>query len=219
MPGKKNNGNEGVVARFHFLWAATLAGGTSSLQVSPSGLASLSTRMAAMADEYAHFAVRALRFCLHPSGTGTQTAGFAGGVQDTPPTSNIQITELLPSVVRGTAETVPTRWVEVPKQDLRGPFPWYKSLNGGADTTEEAPGTLNLGSTIATDTMIVEVFIDVAFKTAVAPANTPVEIAARKQLRDARLKRLVAQERAVITRILTGPSDGDITMALGCLRP
>jgi hypothetical protein len=90
--------------------------------------------------------------------------------------------------------TVPTGWVKVPKADCSGPLPWYKSVLGGADTTEEIPGYLVMAGT-GTESVHVELEGLFEFKTAVATGNTPVEVALRSKLREQR-----AQAAAVVAR-------------------
>ncbi len=202
----RNRGTSSDMARgsFHFLWNGTLTAGVATAQLSPSGLASLSTRLLAMADEFAHFRVEAFKFRLHPqSGTGTQVAYYLGGVQDSPPVTVSPAAEVMSSVVRSQTTTVPTEWRRASASELRGALPWYKSVNGAADTTEETPGTLTVVGT-GSDSFLLEAFIGVTFKTAVAPANTPVEIEARRAIREARLQAAIALERRALTRVLTG---------------
>lgn len=205
---------ESVVAEFHLLVNQALVSGVLNFPVSPSGFAAQSTRAAAMADEYAHFRVNALKFRLHPTSTAAanaaaQAVGYVGGVQDTPPATLAQVMELVPatflSMGNGTSptSTVPSEWVRVPTRDLRGPFPWYKALNGGSDATEEAPGLICVAGNSTTVT-VVELFVVLEFKTAVAPANTPLAINARLAARSEKLARALAAEKQVLSRILTG---------------
>ncbi len=140
-----------------------------------------------------------------------------GGVQDTLPGTVAQVMELVPSCFHaqaaGSIQTKPSNWVNVPPVDLKGPLPWYKSIVGAADTTEESPGVLCLvGAT--TNNVTVEFFIVMDFKTAVAPANTPLEIRARQEMRLARQQRAALAQQRLVARVLAGvPTSGVVLPA------
>jgi hypothetical protein len=229
MPGRKRGGKqkESVATEFHFIVQQAMVAGVLNFPVSPSGFASQSTRAAAMADEYAHFRVNRLRFRLHPSSTGNaaaMAAGYVGGVQDTPPATIGAVMELIPATYLSMTNsayataTTPSDWVQVPQKDLRGPFPWYKALNGTSDATEEAPGLIVIaGST--TNIVVLEARVELEFKTAVAPANTPLAIQARLVARSEKLSRAMLAERQVLSRILTGAATDPAVPTSGALRP
>ncbi len=165
----------------HFVISAALTGGVVQYQLSPSGIGGNSSRLASVADNWAHFRVTQCKFRVHHGAiTGDVSVGYVGGVQDNLPATGPLIMELLPSVRYGSTYTVPSEWVNIPKKDLAGPFPWYKALNGAADSTEEAPGYICVAGT-GTDTPVLEFRAVFEFKTAVGPANTPaaVELAAK----------------------------------------
>ncbi len=189
----------------HFMTPVVLAAGAGNLQLSPSGLSSYSTRLLAEADSWAHFRVLSLAFRIHPDTTvaAAQAAGFVGGVQDTLPTSVPSIMELLPSAYLGQRQTTPTDWIRVSQSELAGPLPWYKSVNGTSDTTEEAPGYLVFAGG-GTNTVTLELKAVVQFKTSVAPANTPAAIALLRQRRSLREAVASARARETVSRVLTG---------------
>lgn len=179
---------------FHCLNQSALAGGVGTITVGPN--ASFGTRLLAAGDEWAHFRVLSLRFRLHPvtsaAAVGDQAAGFVGGVQDSPPGSIAAVMELLPSIFLSGSEaagqmstTTPTTWVSVSRQDLAGPLPWYKTIPGTADATEEAPGVLSVVGT-GTNTFNLEIRGVFEFKTAVSTANTPAEVTLRRLIREER---------------------------------
>lgn len=195
----------------HGMVFPALTAGALALQLSPSSIGS--TRAAAVADNWAHFRVRKFKFRLHPSplAASGQALGYVGGQQDTPPATTPQIMELIPSVFISTAApaanapnrtTQPTEWVNIPRSDLAGPFPWYKSLPGGADVTEEAPGIL-VGAGTATEAMVIEYRGLFEFKTSVAPANTPAAVDMRARLRAERVNREKEHERMLLLGILS----------------
>ncbi len=176
--------------QFHGIIAATLTAGVQQLLLNPSVLSGVGmSRLGTVADTYAHYRVKQLAFRLMPGAarSNDMAAGYVGGVQDTPPSTNAQVMELLPACYLGLSQTVPTEWVRVPKADLAGPLPWYKSLTGGADATEEQPGAIFVTAVAATDPFDLEIRATYEFKTAVAPANTPAAVAARRTIREERI--------------------------------
>ena len=194
--------NDSCIVPFHTVLNASFTAGAAAISVSPN--TSLSpTRLPAAADEWAHFRVKSLSFRLHPrtSVTADQVAGFVGGTQDTLPATLLQVGELIPSVPLGGDSTVPTEWVRCSRQELAGPFPWYKSVVGGADPTEESPGYLVIVGS-ATDNYMLEVRGEFEFKTAIATGNSPVAIELRARLRAERLRSGLESERSRITSIL-----------------
>jgi len=185
---------------FHTFLQQALSSGAAVIIGNPSGLSN-GGRMLTEADAWAHFRLKKLSFRMHPNALAAGTfitAGWVGGVQDTPPASAGNVMDLIPSCVYAKTSTVPTEWVRVPKQDLAGPLPWYKTIAGSADATEEAPGELVFGGT-TTDAALVEIRGVIEFKTSVSTANTPAEVALRARLRAERLAREheVAQKRVL----------------------
>lgn len=187
---------------FHTLVAASFSGGIAGIAVSPNS--TLTPRGLVESDTWAHFRVRALAFRLLPApaaSTNPQAVGFVGGIQDTPPSTSSTIMELIPSAFWANKMTVPTEWVRPPRSDLAGPLPWYKTIPGTVDSTEEAPGAIVLAGG-STENYYLEVRGVFEFKTAVATANTPLAVASRNALRDERLKAFLSQERSQILKIL-----------------
>jgi len=204
MPGKSGRkgagGRDSTSIPFHSILNGALVAGGVSVAASPVGL---SARAGTEADAWAHFRIKRLAFRQLPTSpiTGIQVCGFIGGVQDTPPANVSDAAELLPSCVKGIGQTVPTEWVRVSSGDLAGPFPWYKSIAGTADSTEESPGTIILRGT-GTDTFTIELRGIFEFKTSVATANTPAMVQLRSKVREERLASMTSQERAVLLKIL-----------------
>jgi len=196
----RNRNKDSVVMPFHTLYAPALVSGAASITANPSGLSNAG-RMLTEADAWAHFRIKKLKFRLLPqTGMAGQVtvAGFVGGNQDSTPATAATVVELIPSCVLAQDATVPTEWVNVPKTDLSGPLPWYKSVVGNADATEESPGQLCIAGT-GTDVYILEIRGLIEFKTSVATANTPAEIALRAKLRSERVahEREAAQKRVL----------------------
>jgi hypothetical protein len=206
--------NDHCAVPFHSYVTGALVSGNSSFLLRP--ITSLSPRLANEADNWAHFKVRALSFRLHPhaqTGSTGMAAGVVGGVQDTPPATVASVLELLPSTVLAPSETVPTNWVNVTRGDLAGPFPWYKTVAGTADVTEEAPGYVVVAGN-STDTFSLEFRGVFEFKTAVGTGNTPQAFGMRAALRLQREAAAQSVARMQLLRLLASTSSGEATGAL-----
>lgn len=201
MSNSKARRRDGMTMPFHLISATVLAAGTFAQQASPSGLGN---RVLAEADGWAHFRFRELRFRLHPAPgiTTNQAMGFVGGSQDSPPTTVLQIGELIPSTVVSGRATGPSEWVSVAKSDFAGPLPWYKSINGAADVTEETPGNFVLAGT-ATDAILFEIRGVIEFKTSVSTGNTPLARQAAALLRQEKVAIALRKERESIVKVLS----------------
>lgn len=211
MPkGRKanRNGGDSIAFPFHTVVQGALTAGVLTLNATPTAL---SSRALLEADAWAHFRIQRLAFRLLPASTtasnSSQVIGFVGGMQDTPPSTFAAVGELLPCVALGADQTVPSEWVNVPKSDLAGPFPWYKALPGTADTTEESPGQIVIASSSSsTDVVCYEIRGIFVFKTSVATANTPLALEARRRIREERLAIAKKNERDVLLRIIATPA-------------
>lgn len=207
MPGKgrkisvRGANKDGCVMPFHGNIVLAFVAGTWARFLSPTGLAL--SRILAEADAWAHFRMRSFSFRLHHGAiTADYAAGFVGGVQDTPPATTAVIMELLPATYLGSTYTKPSDWVHVSKQELAGPFPWYKTIQGTADATEESPGYLVCAGSGATDTPVVEIRGVIEFKTSVAPANTPALVKLREEVRLERVREEQKEARKGLLRVL-----------------
>lgn len=208
---QRRNNRDSDVLPFHCFADVTMTAGAFATPLSPSTINS--ARAAAAADTWAHFRVRKLKFRLHPYplAQAGQALGYVGGVQDTPPSTLAQVMELLPAVYwAGGAPAAnapnrtqqPTEWQTVSKSELAGPLPWYKSLPGGADATEEAPGLI-VGAGTGTDHLHIEFRGVFEFKTSVSPANTPAALELRAKLRADRILREKELERTHLLGVLS----------------
>jgi hypothetical protein len=189
---------------FHTIYSANFTAGSQNFLLSPNAF--VSSRGLIEADAWAHFRVKAFAFRLHPVNASTvlQAAGYVGGIEDTQPSSVVQIGELLPSTALADGTTVPTEWVRPSKAELAGPLPWYKTIPGTADPTEESPGIVCVaGGT--TELFIIEMRGLFEFKTAVAVANTPAALQAVKLLREERVRAVLEHERASLLKVLASP--------------
>ncbi len=189
---------------FHYLLQGTAAANVYQFNVQPSS--NFGTRVVVEADVWAHFRVKNLKFRLHPSaGSGSAAAGFVGGVQDTLPGTLAQVSELIPSVFTSTDSTVPTEWMTPSAAELAGPFPWYKSVPGGADVTEESIGSMAVWTSGATDVFYLEMRGVFEFKTSVATGNTPAQLARVLAEREARQEALRDRQRGALLAVLATP--------------
>lgn len=197
--GRKGGKNDGAVVPFHISLSGAFAAGLFSFNVSPA----LSNRLLIEADTWAHFRVRAFSFRMLPTSpiTVAHAAGYVGGIQDTPPATYLQVSELIPSCVKGVGQTIPTPWVRVSRADLAGPFPWYKTIPGTADPTEEAPGAVIVVGT-GTEAYNIELKGKFEFKTAVNSGNTPAAIELRRRVREEKIQAYRVREREILLKIL-----------------
>lgn len=199
MSQRKATKKDSQILEFRAQLASTFTAGAFSFSLNPTSVGSFGTRVLAVADSWAQYRVLRLRFRLRvlASGVGTQAMGFVGGVQDTPPATIQSVTELIPSCLQDAGQTVPSDWVRVPPRDLAGPLPWYKSVVGNADATEESPGIMCLAGS-ATDAFRFELEAVYEFKAAVGTGNTPEATALVKQLRSEKIRFETERERKML---------------------
>lgn len=211
MSRGKGRVKDGCFVPFHFVVSGALVAGVSGFLVSPN--ATLSPRSATEADAWAHFRVSSFKFRLRVDpGVANATdlaAGFVGGIQDTSPATVAAVTELIPSVYLAGGETVPSEWCVVPKADLAGPLPWYKTIPGTADATEEAPGAISVCGN-GTSAFAVEVRGVFEFKVSVATANTPKAVALRRELSTLRTEHALELQRDRLLAALAPRSVGTV---------
>lgn len=188
---------------FHGAAGKALVAGAANFALNPNALSFVASRLLVEADVWAHFRVRSFEFRLHHGATtGDMAAGFVGGVQDTIPATVTQICELLPAVYYGVTYTKPSDWVRVSKKELAGPLPWYKTVPGSADPTEELPGYICLAGA-STDTLIFECRGVLEFKTAVSSSNTPAMVKLREEMRKERVREEQIAARKGLLRVLS----------------
>ncbi len=204
--------NDKIRVQFKSLQLAALAAGVASISLNPSNTLLSQTRLPAIADSYAHFRLLKLSFRLHPrtSVNTDQAVGIVGGVQDTSPGTVAQVGELLSSTLLGADATVPSSWVHATPQELRGPLPWYKTVLGTADPTEEQPGAIVIAGS-GTDVYALEIEGEVEFKVSVATGNTPDQIALRAALRRKREEAVRMAEREALLRVLAAPTSSTVS--------
>lgn len=204
MPGKKGRKGGGrrdsCIIPFHFNQSGAFTAGVVPISATPL----LTPRLTLEADIWAHFRFRSLSMRLLPTSPSTapQAVGFVGGVEDTSPTTFAQVSELIPCSIKGVGQTTPSSWIKVPRIDLAGPFPWYKTVAGTADAMEEAPGLIVVVGT-GTEAYNLELKGKMEFKVGLNSTNTPAEVTLRKELREMRAARVRDEERKRLIRVLS----------------
>jgi len=206
----KHKGKDSQVLPWHGIVTVPLSSGVGSVNLNPNSLNGAGiSRPLAEADGWCHFQHIRLAFCIHHGSlTADVAVGVVGGAQDTPPATKNTVMELLPSAYQGSTYTEPSRTVQVSHADLAGPIPWYKTVPGAADSTEEIPCQLVIAGA-GTDTVVVELWGEMRFKTAASPANTPLSNAARETLRRERIEAERVQARDALLRVLGIQALGD----------
>ncbi len=185
---------ESVKIPFSVIVVTALTAGRLTQSLRPTS--SVSDRIGAMADLYALYRLNKLRFRLHPAATSVCMAYLPNTV-DTAPNGLSQISETMDRAFISSAQTVPTKWVDVPPQVLRGALPWYKTVSGTPDDWDEVVGSLfatNVVGTTGTEGITYEVLGEYEFKSALDPSNTPKIIEARSQ-----------RQREIILKAFSGP--------------
>jgi len=141
----------------------------------------LTTRLAAIADDFDEYRFTELRFRLTPGSAGSPAACYLPGIVDTPPTTLATICECIESVFLGTASTTPTKWCRVPKAVLAGMHTWYKTIPGTPASSEELQGGVYV---FAAANVFVEIAGVCEFAAAVTAGNTPIERALASRRRE-----------------------------------
>jgi len=162
---------------------------------------SLSSRTLSAADNFELYRVTRLRYRQHvpTGGTGQTVVAYYAGVTDTPPATNVANMEATNhNFFSGLNGSPPSRWTNVPRGQLAGYQPWYKTIVGTPDPSVEIQGILNItGSTPATIQYVVEIEGVIEFKGPVDAASTP----------ESRRARMYATQYAVLQKILAeGPA-------------
>lgn len=188
---------------FHQVLTGALVAGAAAVNLNPTGIGG---RILTEADSWALFRIRAFKARLHrTNATVAQVLGFVGGVQDTPPATTGAIMELLPAVYMSPTYTVPTPWAKCSSMQLAGPFPWYKSVPGTQDASEESPGQLVLAGS-GTESYVIELVGVIEFKTSIDPGNTPELALLIKKAREERARVAREKERVKLLGALGTPS-------------
>jgi hypothetical protein len=197
----KNNKMFGTVSRvpFHKMNVATLSGvtGISTFVVNPQ--TSAMGALAAVGDQFDLFRVVALKYRLHPmdpTDTTIQTATYIPDV-DTQTATSVQLSDATISVSQTPFCGVPSRWVKVPKTQLKGMLDWYKCTPDAGAAEFESQGVMYIAGGLS-DTYILELSGMMEFKN---PVSTVVmmERVLRRAEREGLVKILVPNISAALS--------------------
>jgi len=191
-----------IVERFSQLASITLVAGANNNAVNPA----FTSRLATIGDSYQYYRLRSLKFRIHPSAsTSSAAVSWMAGVVDTPPSTNQQNCEIYNHTFQADDATVPSSWCSVSREDLAGGLSWYKTIQGSADSSEEIVGYLFFTGS-GTNTVLCEVFGEMEFKEAIAPANTPAALEVLKRLREMRIEEHRVREQKSLLKVLGSSS-------------
>lgn len=156
---------------FHRATAIAVSGAAGTLTMSPG----ISLRTSNIADNYCLYRFAELKYRLHPASTRTaafHSAAYYPGIIDTAPVTTQVNTENMHAAVLGLNQTVCTEWKHVDRQSLRGYFPWYKTVSGSLDPSEETQGNIYVVS-VGTESVYIEYEGVIEFKSPSDPGVTP----------------------------------------------
>jgi hypothetical protein len=183
--------------KFRSFGAVVTAANIATVPLNAAGLGTVSTRFAAMLDQYGLYRLKSFKFRILKGTAEVQAAAVLSDYQDSTGSTPAQIDESLNSQVYMAAETCRLPFVNVPRSILAGALPWYKSIPGSIDSWEEVPASLICFTTAAVGQVLIEQEWEAEFKDQVPPANTP----------EARLSREARgrdQARSRLLNVLTG---------------
>ncbi len=208
---------DNAVCPFRWVQGLTIANGTTNGNVRIR-CDVLGSHVADMADAWMLFRMRALRFRLLPYNLTTSPGsyneaaalGWITSIPDTLPADFASVATVPNGTCVTGSQTIPSNWVTVSKDDLAGPFPWYKTIPGTADPTEEEPGFIAVGLAVAPTTTSLTMYIEldgiIEFKGGVSVSQTPAYDAALiRKVHEDRVERARLAERARMLNILAPP--------------
>lgn len=171
----------------------TLVSGAVTLTCNPATFG----RVNSVADTFELYRIAALKYRIHPyvvaSATTFQKAvAFYPGITDTAPTSCEEVAQNIYRCIMGGGQVTPTQWAHVSKTALRGMFPWYKTIPGSLDPSEENVGYFFLRGT-GSEVVCIEFEGVFEFKGPVSTGSTPA----------LRVQQAVARERQRLLQILS----------------
>ncbi len=200
----KSGKNSVVKIPFRCLLNPTTAPGTglATIGFSP---ATVNSRLATLADSFDLFRLVEMRFRLIPNSTG-QAMCWSPGIADTPPASIAAINEVLSSCQLPSVAVAMGNWVTVPKAELAGSLPWYKTVAGTPESWDEQPGQFYFAGN-GSATCFAELEGVIEFKGAIDAASTPALRAKTHMAREReRLLAILASEKSTSVYNVCGPS-------------
>lgn len=194
-----------AVVDFASTGSVNTSAGLGNINLNAAGLSVLSSRFAAVCDQYGLYRILKFAFRLIKlTSVDTTAAAVLSELQDTSPGTVGAIYESLYSQIFAAYETSKRDWVRVPQKIVGGALPWYKAIPGTPDAWNEIPATLYvINNTSVTGGVGVEVQFTCEFKDPVAPAYTP-------QARLERTEKAREAERLGLLRLLTGKVEQNI---------
>jgi len=156
---------------FHAFMATTF---TTSAVVFLSPL--ITPRLTAIADSYDEYRFESFKFRIRDGQASNQAACFIPGIVDTPPATLSAVGEVLNSVMIGVGETIPSNWSNISKGVLSGMHPWYKTVAGTPESSEEIQGNVCIfeGSGAGVS-VVLEISGVCAMRAGVNAGNTPLD--------------------------------------------
>jgi hypothetical protein len=202
------------IVPFHYMNTSAAVGNQIITAVSCN--TAFSSRVTLEGDIYQFWRCRELEYRLHPSsdgGTGRNATALAfyPGIVDTAPATLPDISENVHVTYSSQFSTVPSQWVRIPHKSLRGEFPWYKTIAGSQDISEEVLGFLCAWSSNATGLVTFEWRGIIEFKDPVDDSNTPLLREARRKARELRRKAIDMVARRKLLGVITIQTPGEAT--------
>jgi hypothetical protein len=188
-----------------YVFDGSLVSGGASFDCNPNQVGI--TRLDNVAQGFAEYRLKKLRFRLLNQISATpvalQGACYIPGITDTGPATAVQVSEVPGHVINGAGQSIPSKWVTVQGNAIRGMFPWYKTIPGSLDPAEESCGKLYIFGS-GTDKYSLEVQFWYEFRLAIDPASTPAM----------RYERMVLREQARLKKILSFTPASPVTQSL-----
>lgn len=153
--------------KFHLTFAGTLSGvtGNSVLNMAPQSM----TGVSEVADQFDLFRLTQLKYRLHPmdpADTTFQTAAYVPDV-DTQTVTTAQNSESPLCVTQTPFCGVPSRWMNVPRSQLKGMLDWYKCSPDSGAAEFEVQGRITIAGGLS-DNYILEYDGIIEFKNPVS---------------------------------------------------
>jgi len=166
--------NRGLITKVPFTF--TLSSAAASFQA-PLAPGNMGVRLAAIQDSYEYFRFTKIKFRLIPdfqANVGLGALGFLGDSENTtPPTTTDQVMQTCVGILISDNYSVPTQWVNVPKNILAGAEKWYGCNNTAFANPSGIQGEFCGVQPSAALAFVAEIRGVCEFTVPAAPANTP----------------------------------------------
>ncbi len=161
-----------ITVQFRAYLTAALASGLGTINIQPSTFNQVGT----VADAYALYRCRKLRYRSQPlasTATALQAIAYIPGAVDNPPATVASLAQVSTSVLISERATVPSNWVSLEYNQLRGYLEWYKTVVGSVDPVDEVQGAIFIFGT-GTEIYRVEVEGEFEFRDLLPTSLTPM---------------------------------------------